>query len=61
MDWRRLLLNQAKGFHTGVTLDETMDLLKKLFFIIDDIDLPKRGKKMEFIGRIYSHVSHSFG
>ena len=27
--------------------------------IADDTDFPKTGRKMEFIGRIYSHVTHS--
>ncbi len=30
-------------------------------FILDDTDLPKRGKAIEFIGRIFSHVTHRYG
>ena len=29
-------------------------------FIIDDTDFPKRGKTMEFIGKIFNHVKHSY-
>lgn len=61
INWRRLLLRSAKAC---VCVDDhdpkTADMLDTPCFIIDDTDIPKRGKCMEIIGRVYSHVSHSF-
>lgn len=59
MDWRSLcycitkkLIEQArqKGENTTVGLR---------CLIIDDTDLPKTGRCMELIGRVYSHVTHT--
>ena len=56
MDWRKLLMGFSKQFvaqaknkgdaTSGVTC-----------FILDDTDIEKTGKKFEFIGRIFNHVT----
>lgn len=61
INWRRLLLRSAQAFVCVDDYDpKTAEMLDTPCFIIDDTDIPKRGKCMEIIGRVYSHVSHSF-
>ena len=57
MNWRKILMSFAKQFaiitHTkGVENDAVK------CFVIDDTDLAKTGKTIEFIGRIFNHVTH---
>lgn len=62
IDWRALnysiskkLMRQVKDkAHTDTGSPVTPSCL-----IVDDTDLPKTGRCMELMGRIYSHVSHS--
>lgn len=56
MDWRKLLLGFAKQFvqHVKVKGDP---ISEPTCFILDDTDIEKTGKKIEFIGRIFSHVT----
>jgi hypothetical protein len=56
MNWRKLLMSFAKQFaaHVKAKADHTSDVS---CFVLDDTDLEKTGKKIEFIGRIYSHVT----
>lgn len=65
MPWRTMLYRQAKqclpqdmGQHADVYSPWTLPC-----FIVDDSDLIKRGKCIEWIGRIYSHVTgrYDFG
>lgn len=59
INWRSLLLRSADNGLKG--LDIVSDVYKPWTlpcFIIDDTDLVKRGRAIEFIGKIYSHVFH---
>jgi hypothetical protein len=59
MDWRKLLMGFAKQFRaqastkgdnaTGVTC-----------FVLDDTDIEKTGKTIEFISRVFNHVSRLY-
>jgi len=59
MDWRKLLIGFAKQFsghvkakgdkHSGTTC-----------FVLDDTDIEKTGKTIEFIGRIFNHVTRLY-
>ena len=63
INWRRLLLRQSYTCTQGVSVDGSFykdDPCKVSCFILDDTDLPKRGKRMEFIGKIFSHVTHRY-
>jgi len=61
INWRSLLLQQSWLSMKGVTLENSSkDITQTPCFIIDDTDLPKRGKCMEMIGRIFSHVTHRY-
>ncbi len=57
MNWRKLLMSFAKQF---VKIIQTKGEANKSVkcFIIDDTDLEKTGKTIEFIGRIFNHVLH---
>jgi hypothetical protein len=59
MDWRRLLMGFAKQFiaHTKEKGDSNSGVT---CFVLDDTDLPKTGKTIEFIGRIFSHVTRQY-
>jgi hypothetical protein len=59
MDWRRLLLGFARQFTMQVELKaEPCSELK--CFIVDDTDLPKSGKTIEFVSRIFNHVNRTY-
>jgi len=59
VNWRKLLLNQSVQCYNE--LDEpdlaAKDVHQIPCLIVDDTDIPKRGKCMEMIGKIFSHVS----
>ena len=64
MPWRQLLYKQAQLCERG------LDIARNVYepwtlscFILDDSDLPKSGIRMEFIGRIFSHLTrkHELG
>jgi hypothetical protein len=59
MDWRKLLLGFAKQFvwqvkAKGDPVSETT------CFVLDDTDIEKTGKTIEFIGRIFNHVTRLY-
>ena len=59
MDWRRLLLGFAKQFKKHVET-KAESCIKFTCFIIDDTDLQKSGKTIEFISRIFNHVNKTY-
>ncbi len=56
MDWRKLLVGFTKQFaaHVRVSSD---NLSATTCFVLDDTDIEKTGKTIEFIGRVFNHVS----
>lgn len=61
VNWRTLLLQQSYTSLEGIEVDSSGDDISQICcFIIDDTDLPKRGKCMEMIGKIFSHVTRRF-
>lgn len=56
MDWRKLLMGFAKQFVAQAKSngDNTPGIT---CFVLDDTDIEKTGKKFEFIGRIFNHVT----
>lgn len=61
INWRRILLKQAYRSMESITYEQMTDSTAESCFILDDTDLPKRGKAFEFIGRIFSHVTRQYG
>jgi len=59
MDWRKLLMSFAKQFSIISKTHGDFNSHVKAF-VLDDTDLIKTGKTIEFIGRIFSHVTHSY-
>jgi hypothetical protein len=58
LDWRKLLLAAAKRCNTLIDQSATDDksvLIK--CFILDDSTIEKTGYKIEFMGKVYDHVS----
>jgi hypothetical protein len=60
INWRRILLKQAFSSMKGITQEQDDDAAAQSCFILDDTDLPKRGKAIELIGRIFSHVTRRY-
>jgi hypothetical protein len=58
--WRRLLLNFVKRF--VVIVEKKTQTIKEgnRCLIIDDSLLDKRGKTIEFAGKLWDHVTHSY-
>ncbi len=58
INWRQCLLRQAKSCDIeGEEISQDHSRADQTrCFIIDDTDMPKTGKRMELLGRIYSHV-----
>ncbi|MCK5906993.1 MAG: transposase [Flavobacteriales bacterium] len=56
MNWRRLLMSFSKQFQSKVK-ENTQQSDTISCFVIDDTDLEKKGKTIEFIGRIFNHVN----
>jgi len=47
--------------HKGIRVEKnSKDISEISCFIVDDTDIEKRGKSIEWIGRIFSHVSHKY-
>jgi hypothetical protein len=61
INWRRILLKQAYSTMKGITPEHGDESTAQSCFILDDTDLPKRGKAIEWIGRIFSHVTRRYG
>jgi hypothetical protein len=59
MDWRKLLLGFAKQFIaiTKARGDNTPGIT---CFVFDDTTLEKTGKTIEFIGKVFNHVTHLY-
>ncbi len=59
MNWRKLLISFAKQFVTIAKAngDHTPGVT---CFVLDDTDIEKTGKTMEFIGRVFSHVTRLY-
>lgn len=53
-------MRQAYTCMDGIEIEKSLHTSSKACFILDDTDLPKKGKAIELIGRIYSHVSGSY-
>src|SRR5690625_3944588 len=61
INWRRLMLHQSMQCIQGIQIDlYATDPWKRPCFIADDSDIPKTGKCIELIGRIFSHVTGKF-
>jgi len=58
--WRKLLLNFVKRFVTIVEKKTQAVNEGKRCLIIDDSLLDKRGRTIEFAGKLWDHVTHSF-
>jgi DDE superfamily endonuclease len=58
LDWRKLLLSAAKRYNALVS-QASMDIDNTLVkcFILDDSSIEKTGYKIEFIGKVFNHVS----
>lgn len=54
VDWRKILNKVNRK------LIVSPDNTSITCFIADDTDFPKRGKTMEYIGKIFSHINHSY-
>ena len=59
MDWRKLLMGFAKQFKALVHTngDQTTNIK---CFVLDDTDIVKTGKTIEFIGKIFNHVTRTY-
>lgn len=58
--WRRLLFNFVKRFIVIVKAGRQQEHTGKRCLIIDDSLLDKTGKTIEFAGRLWDHVTHSY-
>jgi len=56
MDWRKLPVGFAKQFAARVKANGD-NLSATTCFVLDDTDIEKTGKTIEFIGRVFNHVS----
>lgn len=55
MDWRKLLMAFAKQFSAHVKAKG--DPALGVCFVLDDTDIEKTGKTIEFISRVFNHVT----
>jgi len=62
INWAGIQLSQAKTMMKGIELEaaNSRDTTKVACFIADDTDTIKRGRCIEWIGKIFSHVSHRY-
>lgn len=62
LNWRGILMNQFLQCENELeSIDaDVKDAHQVPCFIVDDTDIPKRGKCMEMIGKIFSHVEGSY-
>ena len=62
INWRSIMLNHARQCTKGIEQDIELshEVSQIPCFILDDTDIKKSGKCMEWIGKIYSHVSHDY-
>ncbi|RLD20483.1 MAG: hypothetical protein DRI69_06225 [Bacteroidetes bacterium] len=60
INWRSILMRQAYTCMDRIEIEKNLHTSSEACYILDDTDLPKKGKAIELIGRIYSHVSGSY-
>lgn len=62
VDWRQVLLKQCIRCYQQLEAPQidAKDAHEVPCLIVDDTDIQKRGKCMEFIGKIFSHVAGSY-
>src|SRR5690625_2524231 len=61
INWRRLMLHQSMQCMQRLQIElHATDPWKRPCLIADDSDIPKTGKCIELIGRIFSHVTGKF-
>jgi hypothetical protein len=58
IDWRNLSYSITMQLIRKVQNNSELSNSNPRCLIIDDTDLPKTGRKMELIGKIFSHVTH---
>ena len=59
MDWRKLLMGFAKQF--AAHLKDKGDFVSgTTCFVLDDTDIEITGKTMEFISRVFNHVTKRY-
>ncbi|MEA3504398.1 MAG: hypothetical protein U9R32_04290 [Bacteroidota bacterium] len=56
MNWRKLLMAFSKQFNVK-TKEKGVSTKSTTCFVLDDTDIEKTGKTIEFIGRIFNHVT----
>jgi hypothetical protein len=59
LPWRKQLYLVNKKLLKGVEKKSKVDNQRVKCLIVDDTDLPKKGRCIELIGRVFSHVTHS--
>lgn len=59
MNWRKLLLGFAKQFAAHVNAKGDF-VSQTTCFVLDDTDIEKTGKTVEFIGRVFNHVTKHY-
>ena len=59
IDWRNLSYSLNMQLIRKVQNNSELSNSNPRCLIIDDTDLPKTGRKMELIGKIFSHVTHT--
>lgn len=60
IDWRKLLYRINRNLLDKIIVrSDSANSKDPVCLIIDDTDLPKTGAKIEKLGRIFSHVTHS--
>ena len=59
IDWRNLSYSITKQLIRKVQKNSELSDSNPRCLIIDDTDLPKTGRKIELIGKIFSHVTHT--
>jgi hypothetical protein len=60
INWRSILFSFVRQFFQCVNLHGDKDEKAIKCFVVDDTDLPKTGKSIEGISRIFSHVFHRY-
>jgi hypothetical protein len=59
IDWRNLAYRVNMQLIRKVENNSELNTSNPRCLIVDDSDLPKTGRQIELIGKIYSHVSHT--
>ncbi|MFV0391786.1 MAG: transposase, partial [Paludibacteraceae bacterium] len=59
IDWRNLAYSINLQLIRKVRNNSRMDNSNPRCLIVDDTDLPKTGRRIELIGKIFSHVTHT--